>query len=376
MKFIHLSDLHIGLRLKNYDLREDQQYILDQIVQKVEEICPDAVVIAGDIYDKSIPSAEAVNLFSHFVTKLSSITPSIPIMIISGNHDSAERIDCFRSILSRQNVYIVGVPPKCATDRIQQVVLEDEFGKVHFYLLPFIKPAYVRGVVEEEINSYEQAVACILEREEIDYHARNVLVSHQFFVNGEDVVERMESEITTVGNIDAVSSSLIMQFDYAALGHIHKPMPAGAGHLQYCGTPMQYSVDEAGQEKGMLLVTLQEKDKPVICEKIPLTPLRYIRKISGRLEDILAHPTDDFVHVTLTDREDFDTLDMQQRLRDAFPRLLEIRREHSIGINYDNVENLEIETLSPYEMFCAFYPDISEEEKAILQEIINTELMK
>lgn len=374
MKFVHLSDLHIGLRLKNYDLREEQQYILDQIVAKVKEIQPDAVVIAGDVYDKAVPSAEAVHMFSQFISNLSEVISNIPIMIISGNHDSAERIDCFRAILSRQNVYIVGVPPKTPSDHIEQVVLEDAYGKVHFYLLPFIKPAYVRGVFTEEITSYEDAIGKLLEKENIDNSVRNVLVSHQFYVNGIQEVERMESEMITVGNIDAVASSLIMAFDYAALGHIHKPMTAGADHLQYCGTPMQYSVSEAGQEKGMLLVTLQEKGKPAVCEKIPLTPLRCIRKVKGTLEEILANPSEDFVSVTLTDREDFDTLDMQQKMRDAFPYLLEIRREYSLEIDYENAANLEIQTLSPYEMFCTFYKEISEEEKAVLQEIVNDTL--
>lgn len=371
MQFIHLSDLHIGLHLKNYDLKEEQTKLLEQIVQNVDHLRPDAVVIAGDIYDKAVPSAEAVKMFNDFLTNLTAITPAIPIMVIAGNHDSAERIDCFRNILNRHNVYLVGVPPKTLEDRMEQVTLTDAYGEVHFYLLPFVKPSYVRGAVAEEISTYEDALHALLDKEEIDYTKRNVLVSHQFYQPANQEVERMESEIVTVGNIDAIPASLIQDFDYAALGHIHKPMKAGAQHLRYCGTPMEYSVDEAGQKKGMLLVTLKEKGQPAEVQEISLEPLRHIEKRKGRLDELLMSPSDNYISITLTDEEDLNVLDMQERLRAAFPHLLEIRREHALTINYEEAEGVCMEDVNPYDMFCQFFQEISEEEKEIVRDVIN-----
>ena len=370
MRILHTSDLHLGLRLKNYDLKQDQQYILQQMSEKAKELKPDVMVIAGDIYDKSIPSAEAVHLFDEFITRLTEVCPKMPILIISGNHDSPERIDCYRNILSRQNLYVVGLVPQKG-EHLEKVVLQDEFGAVNFYLLPFVKPFFVRPIVEENVTSYEDAVRVLLEQEAIDTTQRNVLVSHQFYVNGNTQVPRSQSEILTVGNIDAVPSKLIMEFDYAALGHIHTPMRAGADHLRYCGTPLQYSLDEAGQEKGMLLVTLKEKGEPVQIEKVPLTPLRQVRKIEGEFLEVLTQASDDYVSIVLTDTQDLDTLDMQAKLREAFPHLMEIRRSQSIQVNYNVAEGLKLEEVSPFEMFCEFYPEITPEEKEILQEIIN-----
>lgn len=370
MRILHTSDLHLGLRLKNYDLKEDQEYILKQMAQKAQELSPDVMIIAGDIYDKSIPSAESVHLFDSFITELTERCPDMVILIISGNHDSPERIDCYRSVLSRQNLYVVGLIPK-EGEHLEKIVLLDSFGEVNFYLLPFVKPFFVRPVVSEEVTSYEDAVRVLLEQEEIDVTQRNVLVSHQFYVNGNSQVQRSESEILTVGNIDAVPSKLIMDFDYAALGHIHTPMRAGAEHLRYCGTPLQYALDEAGQEKGMLLITLEEKGSPVQIEKIPLTPLRQVRKIEGELFQVLMQATDDYVSVLLTDEEDLDTLDMQGKLRQAFPHLMEIRRSKSIQVNYQAAEQLKLEEVNPFNMFCEFYPEITLEEKEILQDIIN-----
>lgn len=370
MRILHTSDLHLGLRLKNYDLKEDQQYILKQMIQKAQELKPDVMIIAGDIYDKSVPSAEAVHLFDAFITELTKSCPKMPVLMISGNHDSPERIDCYRSILSRQNLYVVGLVPQKG-EPLEKVVLQDEFGTVNFYLLPFVKPFFVRSITEENVTSYEDAVRILLEQQVIDTSQRNVLVSHQFYVNGNTQVPRSQSEILTVGNIDAVPSKLIMEFDYGALGHIHTPMRAGAEHLRYCGTPLQYSLDETGQEKGMLLVTLEEKGKPVQIENVPLIPLRQVRKIEDSLSALLTQASDDYVSIVLTDSQDLDTLDMQAKLREAFPHLMEIRRSQSIQVNYNAAEGWKLEEVSPFEMFCEFYPEITPEEKEILQKIIN-----
>ncbi|MDE6312482.1 MAG: exonuclease SbcCD subunit D [Lachnospiraceae bacterium] len=370
MRILHTSDLHLGLRLKNYDLKEDQEYILKQVAEKAQEQKPDVMIIAGDIYDKAIPSAEAVHLFDGFVTELTERCPQMTILIISGNHDSPERIDCYSSILCRQNLYLAGLVPT-EGEFLKKVVLTDSFGVVNFYLLPFVKPFFVRSLMPKEAVTYEDAVRILLEREEIDRSQRNVLVSHQFYVTGNSQVQRSQSEILTVGNVDAVSSELILDFDYAALGHIHTPMRAGAEHLRYCGTPLPYALDEAGQEKGMLLITLGEKGSELQIEKIPLTPLRQARKIEGKLFQVLMQASDDYVSVVLTDEEDLDTLDMQVKLREAFPHLMEIHRSKGIQINYQTAEQLKLEEVNPFQMFCEFYPDITQEEKEILQDIIN-----
>ena len=280
MKFFHLSDLHIGLKLFNRDLREDQEYILQQITELAVKERPDAVLIAGDIYDKAVPSAEAVEVFDHFISGLSSALPDMAVMLISGNHDSGPRVNCFRSVLSRQNVYMIGLPPRTPEEHIEKAVLTDEYGDVNFYLLPFVRPSMVKQItgVDENGNnlSYNDTLHRLIEREEIDQSQRNVIVSHQFyFPSGTkaEEVERMDSEIRTVGNIDEVSADILEQFDYAALGHIHKPMKAGSEFCRYCGTPLACSVSEAGQQKGIIMVELGEKGSRKTTV-LPLEPLR------------------------------------------------------------------------------------------------------
>ena len=289
MKFFHISDLHIGLKLVNRDLREDQEYILRQIVQAAKWEQPDAVVIAGDLYDKAAPSAEAVEVFGNFITDLTSAVPGAAVMMISGNHDSAPRVDCFRGVLFRQNVYMIGMPPQKEEDTIEKVVLQDAYGKVNFYLLPFVKPSAVKQIVGVDADgnnlSYNDTIHKLLAREHIDPCERNVFVSHQFYLpagTAADDVERMDSEIRTVGNIDEVSADVLEPFDYAALGHIHKPMKAGGETFRYCGTPLACSVSEAGQKKAILMVELREKGAGAQITALPLQPLRNVRMIKGK----------------------------------------------------------------------------------------------
>ncbi|MDY5113059.1 MAG: exonuclease SbcCD subunit D, partial [Bilifractor sp.] len=287
MKFFHLSDLHIGLKLINRDLGEDQRFILREIVEKAEAEKPDAVLIAGDIYDKSVPSAEAVEIFDDFISGLRKAVPDAEIMMISGNHDSAPRVNLFRRILNRERIHMIGIPPQSEEDHVEQVTLRDEYGAVHFYLLPFVRPSMVRNVigVKEDGSgfSYDETIHRLLDREEIDTRERNVLVSHQFYLpkgaNATDV-ERMDSEILTIGNIDRVTADVLQRFDYAALGHIHKPMRVGSEYARYCGTPMACSVSEAGQQKGIVEVNLGRKGERSVSV-LPLTPLRQIRIVRG-----------------------------------------------------------------------------------------------
>ena len=377
MKFFHLSDLHIGLKLMNHDMREDQEYILSKIVETVAVEKPDAVVIAGDIYDKAVPSAEAVEVFDRFLVGLTEAVPDAVIMMISGNHDSAPRIDCFRKVLSHQKVYMVGQPPRTEEEYIEKVILEDKDGKVNFYLLPFVKPSMVKQVVGVDENgnnlSYNETLHRLIGREKINSDERNVLVSHQFYLpsgkNAEDV-ERMDSEMRTVGNIDEVSADVLEKFDYAALGHIHKPMKVGSELYRYCGTPLVCSVSEAQQQKGIIMVEMGVKGE-VKTTILPLEPLRQVKVVKGTLEEVLKESCKDYVTVILTDKADLDVIDMQERIRLAFPNLLEIRRENQRKTDYTRTLQTE-ELLDPYELCCSFLKDLDEEEKMILQDVLHT----
>lgn len=377
MKFFHLSDLHIGLKLMNHDMREDQEYILSEVIEVAGREKPDAIVIAGDIYDKAVPSAEAVEVFDCFLEKLTEAAPEAVIMMISGNHDSAPRIDCFRKVLSRQNVYMVGQPPRMETEYIEKVVLKDEYGKVNFYLLPFVKPSMVKQVVGVDENgnnlSYNETLHRLIGREKINSDERNVFVSHQFYLpsgkNAEDV-ERMDSEMRTVGNIDEVSADVLEKFDYAALGHIHKPMKVGSELYRYCGTPLACSVSEAQQQKGIIMVEMGVKGE-VKTTILPLEPLRQVKVVKGTLEEVLKESCKDYVTVILTDKADLDVIDMQERIRLAFPNLLEIRRENQRKTDYTRTLQTE-ELLDPYELCCSFLKDLDEEEKMILQDVLHT----
>ena len=377
MKFFHLSDLHIGLKLMNRDLREDQEYIFDQIAQLAAREQPDAIVVAGDLYDKAIPSAEAAEVFDRFVSRCAQAAPEAELMLISGNHDSASRINVYRSILQRQKIHVIGLPPQRPEESIEKVTLHDAYGPVNFYLLPFVKPSMVKAVVGTDASgnnlSYDETVHRLIGREEIDESRRNVLVSHQFYLPvGADPaeVERMDSEIRTVGNIDEVRADILDRFDYAALGHIHKPMQVGSARYRYCGTPLACSVSEAGQQKGVIVVELGEKGD-VRTRMLPLTPLRQVRVIRGTLEEVLAQACGDYVSIVLTDRVDLDVLDMQDRLRHAFPMLLEIRREAVRRADYARAHTVDA-ALDPFALCKAFLgDDVDAAAQDLLRDVIN-----
>lgn len=377
MKIFHLSDLHIGLKLYNRDLLEDQKYVFDQIIRYAKEEEPDVIVIAGDIYDKAVPSAEAVEVFDDFIAALANETTST-VMTISGNHDSAPRVDAYRRVLAKQRLYMIGKPPVMPNEFIEKVTLSDAFGPVNFYLLPFVKPSMVKlitGTDKEGRNlSYNDAMHALIARENINPDERNVFVSHQFYLpvgKTADDIERMESEIRTVGNIDEISADVLQPFDYAALGHIHKPMTVGDDRFRYCGTPMPYSVSEAGQKKGVIMVELGAGTEAPIISVLPLHPLHEVRVIEDTLEEILKQGCDDYVTAVLTDKVEFDIFDMQSRLRAAFPNLLEIRRVNTHQADYTRRLQAD-EELDPYELCCAFLKDMDEDSLAIIQDIINT----
>ncbi len=380
MRIFHLSDLHIGLKLLNRDLRQDQEYILREIAELAAERKPDAVLIAGDIYDKAVPSAEAVEVFDHFVSDLVRAVPEAELMMISGNHDSGSRVNVFRNVLRQQHIHMIGIPPQRPEEHVEKVTLEDDYGRVHFYLLPFVKPSMVREITGADENgnalSYDAALHRLLAREHVgegnEAGDRNVLVSHQFYLpKGQDPAqaERMDSEVRTLGNIDVVYADALAPFDYAALGHIHKPMKVGCEQYRYCGTPIAASVSEAGQQKAVLEVELGTKGELTVAP-LPLRPLHEVQVLEGTLEEVLQRASENYATVILTDRVDLDVLDMQDRLRNAFPNLLEIRRQTLRGAEYQSLPPLQNE-MGTYELCMEFLKDLDEEEKALLQDVIH-----
>ena len=382
MKLFHISDLHIGLKLYNRDLSEDQRYVFDRIIKYASDEKPDAVLIAGDIYNNAVPSAEAVAMFDAFITGLSEAAPGAEIMIISGNHDSAPRLDLFRSLLVKRHIHMIGMPPIQTDEYIEKVTLTDEFGNVNFYLLPFVKPSMVKMITGTYKNgnnlSYNDAVHALISREDINADERNVLVSHQFYLpvgTSTEDIERMDSEIRTVGNIDEVSADILQIFDYAALGHIHKPMKVGDERFRYCGTPLACSVSEAGQEKGIVMIELGRKvageTADIRISVLPLIPLRRIQLIRGEFSDVLSQASGDYTVVRLTDDKDIDIMDMQDRLRTAFPYLLEIQRENIRTTDYGTDIDAEETFTDPFDMCCAFLGDTDDKEKELLRDVIN-----
>lgn len=282
---------------------------------------------------------------------------------------------------------MVGLPPATSEEFMEKVTIMDEYGPVHFYLLPFVKPSMVRGVLKTEDDTdvaltYDETIRRLLEREAINIKERNVLVSHQFYLptgKKPEEIDRSDTENITVGNIDAVSAGYIEGFDYAALGHIHKKMKAGAEHLRYCGTPIAGSVSEAGQNKSILMVDMGGKDAETLEQEgkktalsiteLPLHPTRTVRILEGAYEELLLQPTEDYVTVILTDEKDLDTFDMKEKLRIAFPNLLEIRRKRKTGLDF-SVEVREEKITDPVELIREFFPDMNEQEKKILDEVM------
>lgn len=377
MRFFHLSDLHLGIKLYEHDLLKDQKAILDEIVALTRQYQPDAVVFAGDIYDRSVPPVEAVALFDDFMTQLRAALPNGEIMLISGNHDSAQRLDVFRSELSDRGIHMIGNPPMQKGETIERVTLTDDFGAVNFYLLPFVRPGMVRLVAGTKENgdnlSYPEAFSRLLALSPLNPDERNVLVSHQFFLpDGGDAenIERAENEVKQVGNVDAIPASLIADFDYAALGHIHKPMKVGSETLRYCGTPMPYSLSEENQQKGILMVEMGAKGD-VQTTVLPLHPVHQVRKLRATREALLSGASEDFVSICVIGAEAAEMVGLRELLRAKYPNLLELRREEKETVELAALQE-RTETLSPYELCLQFAGErLNAEEKALLTEVMN-----
>lgn len=361
MRFFHLSDLHIGKQLHQYNLKEDQEHILDEVIAYADRMKPDAVVIAGDIYDKSVPSAEAVEIFDRFLTGLSSLEQAPVILIISGNHDSAQRLDYASGILGRQNIFIAGQAPRTKEEHIKRVTLTDSYGAVDFYLLPFLKPGYVRNVFEGEVpENYSEAVAKLLEREEIDRTRRNVLVSHQFYTGRGKTPETCDSEVFSVGGIDNVDIAPLLDFEYAALGHIHGAQKVGEEFIRYCGTLLKYSVSESGHTKSLHVVSLGEKGERGKVETYPLHPLRDVKKFRGTMEELLktsaSGAKDDYVSITLTD--EVDPYKPKEQLEKVFSHILEVRMDNTRTRKKLEGMEEEISISDPMSAFCDFFSEM------------------
>lgn len=381
MKFFHLSDLHIGKQLHRYNLKEDQQVILKEVITYAKELRPDAIVIAGDIYDKSVPSAEAVNVFDEFLTDLSEITPEIPILIISGNHDSPDRLKYASEILKRHHIYLAGNVPERPEEHIEKVTLHDAYGEVNFYLLPFMKPAYVKNIfVDGTPETYSDAVKEIIKREKIDYKdKRNVLVSHQFYVGEKaESPETCDSEVFSVGGIDNVDIGSVKEFDYVALGHLHGAQCIGKPEIRYCGTLLKYSVSESTQNKSLTVVTLKAKGEKPEIENYPLHPLRDVRKKKGTLDEIIkeAQETekDDYISITLTD--EIDPYKPKEQLERIFSHILEIRVDNQRTRTKLKEMDEELVMKDPFTSFAEFYKEMqgremNGEEETIIKEIFD-----
>ena len=322
MKFLHLSDLHIGKRVYGFSMLEDQSYILSRILEIAAGEKPDGVILAGDIYDKAVPSAEAVRLMDEFLTALAR--EGIRIFMVSGNHDSPERIAFGSELMKKNEVYVSPV----YDGKISHVTMEDEYGAVTVWLLPFIKPAIVRHVFpEQEIETYQDAVRTVLQHIHIDTAERNILVAHQFVTGA----ARCESEELFVGGIDNVDASLFDRFDYTALGHIHSPQQIGRPEVCYCGTPLKYSFSEAGQVKTVTVLELYEKGVTKL-RRIPLVPLRDMRRLRGSYMEVtdisfyINSNREDYLQITLTDEEDIP--DGMLKLRAIYPNLMRLESDN------------------------------------------------
>ena len=350
MKLIHISDLHIGKRVSEFSMLEDQRVILSQILAAVKQEQADGVLVAGDIYDKPVPSAEAVQVFDEFLTRLAEM--ETPVFVVSGNHDSAERVAFGARLMSGRGVYVSPVYDGDVTN----FTMKDSHGEVVVYLLPFVKPALVRHVFEnEDPGSYQDAVRIAVDHMNVDPNKRNVLVAHQFVTGA----FRCDSEEVLVGGLDNVDVSVFDAFDYVALGHIHSPQHVGRETVRYCGTPLKYSFSETEQEKSMTVVELKEKGS-VEIKTLPFKPLRDMRRIRGTYLELTALSfyqdtnREDYIQAVLTDEEDVP--DGLMKLRVIYPNLMKL--EYDNQRTRDNREisgTCEAEHKSELELFEEFY---------------------
>ena len=371
MKLIHLSDLHLGKRVNEFSMLEDQEYILTKIINIIAEQNPQGVIIAGDVYDKSVPSAEAVELFDDFLFRLSK--RNLKVFVISGNHDSAERIAFGGRLMDKSGIYMSPV----YNGKVEPIALEDEYGSLNVYMLPFVKPSNVRRFYpENEIVSYTDAIKLAVDGMHIDEAQRNILITHQFVTGA----LRTESEEVSVGGTDNVDASAFDGFDYVALGHIHRSQKCGSEFVRYSGTPLKYSFSEAKDVKSVTVVEMKEKGN-IELSFIPLTPKRDMVEIKGKYDEVMLKSFyegttygEDYMHITLTDEEDIP--DVLTKLRVVYKNIMKLdydnlRTRHSAEITGAS----DVKSKSPLEHFSEFYEQqngqpLSEEQTTFMMELI------
>lgn len=375
MKLFHLSDLHIGRRMGELSLIDDQRHILNEILTTCDEEKPDGVLIAGDVYDRSLPSVEAVDLLDEFFTSL--ITRELSIFVVSGNHDSPQRLGFGNKIFEKSGIYIAGTFDGTLTKR----VLHDEFGEVNIYLMPFLKPSMVRPHYEINIESYDDAVTAVINSTEIDSESRNIILAHQFVTFGSAQPVISDSESMSVGGLDNIDASLLSTFDYVALGHLHKPQHIGHEHIRYAGSPLKYSFSESLHSKSLTVIELREKGD-IVIRAVPLTPLRDMREIKGPLEELLnaglVNPTgmNDLIHATVTDEEEM--FDVLGQLRSMYPNILRLDFENSrTAVSPSSCSaGDDVENKSPLELFSEFYrsqnnTDLTDRQVRLMEKIFD-----
>lgn len=370
MKLIHMSDLHLGKRLHEFSLLEDQEYILTQALELIQKEQAELVLLAGDIYDKSIPSGEAMQLFDGFLTKLANM--GVTVIAISGNHDSPERVAYGGNLFRRHGVHM---SPVFQGD-LKPVVVEDAHGPVHIYSLPFVKPPVVRKAYpDREITTYQQAVKTVVDEIPLQPEVRNILISHQFVTGA----VTCDSEDLSVGGVDNVDAEVFQSFDYVALGHLHSPQSIGRDSIRYCGSPLKYSVSESSHTKSLTVVHLGPKGTMEITN-VPLKPLRDLRKIKGTYMELTARENykdsnlEDYVHATLTDEQ--DVMDAMAKLRTIYPNIISLEYENTRTRSHQQVgAPEEVESKSPLVLFEDFYQvqnnqPMNQEQRAFVQNLV------
>lgn len=350
MKFIHLSDLHLGKKVNGYLMIEDQQYILKKIINIIDDEKPDGVIIAGDVYDISNPATEAIKLFDEFLFELLKLKTRV--FVISGNHDSPERIAYASRIMKHSGVHMSPV----YDGNVKPISMDDEHGTVDIYLLPFIKPIHLRKFSDEKIVTYNDAVKCAISKMNINHKNRNILVTHQFVTGA----KRSESEEIYVGGTDNVSADVFDDFDYVALGHLHKAQNCKLNKIRYCGTPLKYSFSEAKDEKSVTVVEMAEKGN-VTYRMIELVPKRDLVELKGTYNEIMKKSfyedtswQEDYTHITLTDEEDVS--DAIGKLRTVYHHLMKLDYDNERTKNNSTISVTDsVESKSPIELFSEFY---------------------
>lgn len=371
MKIMHLSDLHIGKKVNEYSMLQDQIYILKEILRIIDNEKVETVIIAGDVYDRSLPPNEALELFDEFLYQLSS--RNVNVFVISGNHDSPERISYGGRMMTENKIFLSPV----YDGNVKPISLNDDYGEVNFYLLPFVRPADIRRYFpDENIENYTDAVKVAIDNMNVDFNERNILVTHQFVTGA----ELSESEDIIVGGTDNVSGEVFDGFDYVALGHIHREQTVGKDNIRYCGTPLKYSFSEAKNIKSVTILDFNDKGN-IEYSKIPLTPFRDMREIRGTYYELTLKSsyestnTEDYLHITLTDEEDIP--DAIGKLRSIYPNIMKLDYDNLRTRGSGTVDAIEnIESKSPFELFADLFKqqnnqDMSEEQEEIMRNLID-----